>query len=132
MTPGDLAGVMEVVPSTVSKWRAGRIPGGIHLRRIGTLLGVRTNWLRTGEGERLDPDMPGWDDVIADGGVVPMRAIEAAVVQATAEFVPYLVKGSTMPVREALGILDRLSTRLGAKRPDSAPDAGEEAAGNEG
>jgi transcriptional regulator with XRE-family HTH domain len=129
ISPGELAEGMKVRPGTVSRWRSGELPGEIRMERVARLIGVRTNWLRTGQGER---DAEFLEEGEIDRRSVAMAAVEAAVVRATAQFVPYLVSGPEMPVVDALGILDRLSLELGAKRAGLPGESGGTATGNGG
>lgn len=48
----EFAGQVPVEPNSVSRWRAGYVPGPVHLARVAALLDVSTGYLKEGAGEQ--------------------------------------------------------------------------------
>jgi transcriptional regulator with XRE-family HTH domain len=52
---GEFAAQVPVEPNSVSRWRAGYVPGPVHLARVAQLLDVSTGFLKEGQGSD-DPE----------------------------------------------------------------------------
>lgn len=52
MEPGELARVLGIHGTTMSRWRGGKMPPEPQLRHLAGVLTVSLNWLKTGQGPR--------------------------------------------------------------------------------
>lgn len=123
MEPGELARVLGIHGTTMSRWRGGRLPPEPQLRHLAGTLTVSLNWLKTGQGPReaagaitpLKGAVYGLGGV-ARGGLesddpgIPRRVVREAVWRAWDAVADGAQAGKTVPgevVARAFGQLSR-------------------------
>lgn len=58
VSPGQLAREQGVVPGTVSRWRAGKVPGDLRLEGLARRLRTTVNYLKTGAEPSISGEGP--------------------------------------------------------------------------
>lgn len=119
LRPKALADLLGVHDGTVSRWRSGVLPLGATLTALASALGVRPEWLKTGEGERKAVGAP-------SGPAAPSEAVARYYADVRAMLLRRA--GGTVNADVMLDAWEGLWRRLTATPASGDPVDGEDAA----
>ncbi len=120
--PGELARTLEVHPTTMSRWRRGELPDPRALTTLAQTLGVRVEWLKTGEAPRTG-------QVREPTASYPVSRAEMAFLEGMRRIADYRDRGELVPPPVAERLLSDLWNAGRVTSPAAgAADAGDRAA----